>query len=153
MKARIQKAQKLVAAADLDCYLVTHLPHIRYLCGFSGSNAMLLIGRRGADFFTDSRYAEQIRSEVKGARKHVPPGGNLVGSIAELPIMKKGYPRIGIQPRHMTVAAHAALGKQLGGALLVSHDHLIDSLTLVKDKSEIENIRKVPTSTPRRTAG
>ena len=38
MTARIRKLQNAIKKAHLESYLVTHLPHIRYLCGFSGSN-------------------------------------------------------------------------------------------------------------------
>ena len=75
MKSRIRELQQQLSGADLDCYLVTHLPHIRYLCGYSGSNALLLVTPKRADFFTDNRYTEQIRTEVKGVTKHVPAGG------------------------------------------------------------------------------
>lgn len=142
MKSRIQKIQKALSSADLDCYLVTHLPHIRYLCGFSGSNALLLVRAKRADFFTDSRYAEQIRTEVKGVSRHVPAGGNLIAKLAELPLFAKGHPRMGFQPRHLNVDQHTVLTQKLGGALLVPHDHLVDSLTWVKNPQETDYIRK-----------
>lgn len=149
MKSRIRELQKSLAGADLDCYLVTHLPHIRYLCGYSGSNALLHITARGADFFTDSRYAEQIRTEVKGVFKHVPQGGDLVARLADLPVFAKGHPRVGFQPRHLCVERHTVLAGALKGALLVPHDHLVDSLTLVKDQKELDSIRKATEITDR----
>ena len=50
---------------DLDCLLVTHLPNVRYLCGFTGSAAALLILAGGAFLFTDGRYRTQAKAEVK----------------------------------------------------------------------------------------
>jgi Xaa-Pro aminopeptidase len=142
MKSRINALQKSLVGADLDGYLVSHLPHIQYLCGFSGSNALLLVTPRRADFFTDNRYTEQIRTEVKGTRKNVPTDGDLVAMMAALPMFSKGHPRIGFQPRHTTIDRHAMLSGKLNGALLVPHDHLVDALTLIKDKKETDSIRK-----------
>ena len=142
MKSRILELGKALSSADLDCYLVTHLPHIRYLCGYSGSNALLLATPRRADFYTDNRYTEQIRTEVKGVSKHIPADGNLIAKLAKLPVFAKGHPRMGFQPRHLNVEQHTVLTQKLGGALLVPHDHMVDSLTLVKNPQETDYIRK-----------
>ena len=51
-----------------DAFLVSHLPNIRYLCGFTGSAALLLVEQSSATLFTDSRYTFQAREEVSNAR-------------------------------------------------------------------------------------
>lgn len=64
-----QKAfQKTIEGEELDGFIVTHPANLRYLCGYSGSNGLLLFlgGRRV--FFTDGRYTQQAREEVRGAR-------------------------------------------------------------------------------------
>jgi Xaa-Pro aminopeptidase len=48
----------------LDGLLVTHLPNIRYLTGFSGSAALLLILRDSTILVTDFRYAAQATLEA-----------------------------------------------------------------------------------------
>jgi Xaa-Pro aminopeptidase len=142
MKQRIQKAQKLLTDADLDLYLVNHLPHVRYLCGYSGSNGLLLLSRKGAEFYTDSRYSEQIKKEVRGARKFVPASGQLIGALAESRLLKSGHPRIGIQSRYLNLEAYNRLSEALDGALLVPHDGLVEPLTTIKDSDELERIEK-----------
>ncbi len=57
----------LLAAEGHDALLVTHLPNIRYLTGFTGSAALLLVSRDRAVLFTDFRYATQAPSEVGDA--------------------------------------------------------------------------------------
>src|SRR5690606_7492178 len=59
--------RELVGAADLDALLVTDLRNIRYLTGFTGSNAALLLhagGEQDTVFCTDGRYTTQAASEV-----------------------------------------------------------------------------------------
>ena len=48
--------------------LVTHLPNVRYLSGFSGSNAVLVVGPSPADDLigTDGRYVDQVAAESPG---------------------------------------------------------------------------------------
>ena len=142
MKLRIEKAQKRLVELDLDAYLVSHLPHVRYLCGFSGSNGLLLIGRKGAEFYTDGRYAQQVRTEVKGAKKIIPKNGDLMAQAAASSLIGKGRPRLGFQGRYFTIAAHDALKAKLTKALLVAQDDLVEPLTTIKDKKEIELTEK-----------
>jgi Xaa-Pro aminopeptidase len=51
-------------AEGLDGLLVTHLPNIRYLTGFTGSAALLLLRREASILISDFRYAAQAPTEV-----------------------------------------------------------------------------------------
>ncbi len=66
--SRLKKFERTLVDAALDGFIVTHPANLRYLCGYTGSNGLLLLlaGRRV--FFTDGRYTEQAREEVRGAR-------------------------------------------------------------------------------------
>ena len=66
--ARQKKLREQLASAGLDALLVSHLPNIRYLCGFTGSAGFLLVAEAGSVFFTDVRYDTQAREQVKGAK-------------------------------------------------------------------------------------
>ena len=73
--ARRQKTfQQTLVDEELDGFVVTHAANLRYLCGYTGSNGLLLFlaGRRV--FFTDGRYTEQAREEVQGARVVIAKG-------------------------------------------------------------------------------
>jgi Xaa-Pro aminopeptidase len=54
-------------AEGIDGLLVTHLPNIRYLTGFSGSAALLLVRPNATVLITDFRYASQAPVEVGAA--------------------------------------------------------------------------------------
>ena len=61
------RRRALVARLDelgVDALLITRLLHTRYLTGFTGSNAQVLLRPNGALFLTDGRYTEQSRREV-----------------------------------------------------------------------------------------
>src|SRR5271157_2340064 len=65
---RLKKFERTLTEHNLDGFAVTHPANLRYLCGYTGSNGLLLFlaGRRV--FFTDGRYTEQAHEEVKGAQ-------------------------------------------------------------------------------------
>ena len=52
----------------IDSLLVTHLPDVRYLCGFTGSSAYLAITANRAAMFTDGRYTTQAAQETSAAK-------------------------------------------------------------------------------------
>src|ERR1700754_2553124 len=66
--ARKRRAAGAAKAAGVDGLLVTHLPDVRYLCGFTGSNAALVIAGGRAVLFTDGRYTAQAKDEAAGTR-------------------------------------------------------------------------------------
>ncbi|MGB7987455.1 MAG: aminopeptidase P family N-terminal domain-containing protein, partial [Terracidiphilus sp.] len=64
---RIGLLRRRLTKAGLHGLLVTHLPDLRYLSGFTGSSAALAVTRRAARLFTDGRYVAQAAEEVSAA--------------------------------------------------------------------------------------
>jgi Xaa-Pro aminopeptidase len=61
---RLAALRESLTAAHLDGLLLTSLPNVRYLTGFSGTNALLLVSTRDTLLITDFRYDTQVRDEV-----------------------------------------------------------------------------------------
>ncbi len=61
---RQRRVREALQESRLGALLVTHLPNIRYLCGFSGSSGSLLVSPEESVFFTDGRYTQQAKAEV-----------------------------------------------------------------------------------------
>ena len=65
---RLRSLRRQMKQRGIDSLLVTHLPDVRYLCGFTGSNAYLAITAKRAAMFTDGRYTTQARQETSAAK-------------------------------------------------------------------------------------
>jgi Xaa-Pro aminopeptidase len=63
-----------MAARRIPALLITHLPDVRYLCGFTGSNAALAITQKAALLVTDGRYSTQAAVEVSSAEVRIARG-------------------------------------------------------------------------------
>ena len=63
-RARQEALLAAIAADGLDALLVTSLPNIRYLTGFSGSAALVIVARADVVLVTDFRYEEQAAAEA-----------------------------------------------------------------------------------------
>jgi Xaa-Pro aminopeptidase len=62
--SRLARLRESLAASHLDALLVSALPNVRYLTGFSGSNALVLVTASEALLLTDFRYSAQVKLEV-----------------------------------------------------------------------------------------
>ncbi len=66
-RRRREALRELLPAAGVDALLVTDLVNVRYLTGFTGSNAALLVhvdGDTASRLCTDGRYRAQVAAEV-----------------------------------------------------------------------------------------
>src|SRR3984893_5191592 len=142
--ARQKRLREQLASSGLDALLVSHLPNIRYLCGFTGSAGFLLVTEAGSVFFTDVRYDTQARGEVKGAkviiaRKAVLTAlGEWIGGRGK---RTKGW-TVGIEAEHMTVAERKRLADLLpSGLRLKNAPALVERARMVKEDSELVSIR------------
>lgn len=61
---RLHVLRSELSGSGLDGLLISHLPNVRYLSGFSGSSAQLLMLPERSVLFTDFRYEEQASDEV-----------------------------------------------------------------------------------------
>jgi len=137
---RQRRLRQLLEDNKLDAILVTHLPNVRYLCGFTGSAAALILGKRTL-FFTDGRYTEQAREQVKGARIGITRGAALTGATEALTALKSS--RVGVEADHVTMGTHINFRKTLPKAIRLRPTHgLVEQLRLVKDADELRLIRE-----------
>ncbi len=119
--------------------LVTHLPDIRWLCGFTGSNAALAITAAKAVLFTDGRYTVQAREETRGARVVIAKKPALREACALLESLTK---RASYDPEHTTVAVLSMMRSAVGAKARRSFftalaRPLISELRMVKDAEEL----------------
>lgn len=143
-QGRLQQIQGELPRHKLDYVLVTHLPNIRYLCGFSGSAGVLVIGTTSSTFFTDGRYTTQARDEVKGSRVVVGNKAPLLSAAEWIARAGKGRRRlVGIEGESMTVAGEHRLAALLGRSVrLRQAPNVIERMRMTKDADELARIRK-----------
>lgn len=138
---RIEAVRQLAKKENLDGFIVTDLKQIRYLTGFSGSSALLVIAPRKALFFTDFRYKEQSAKQVKGAKVHIAKGP-AINALKDFPEIGGKNARIGYYAPATTVEVLKQFEKSLPDCLWIAADSVVAELGWVKEKDELDNIRK-----------
>jgi Xaa-Pro aminopeptidase len=144
-KGRLRRLQQALSENKLDALLVTHLPNIRYLAGFTGSAGVLLLTEGQVLFFTDGRYTTQAKHEVKGAKTVIAKKLPLLAATERLRDHRRDSGsslHVGIESDHLTVAARDQLRGYLPAAFrLKSAPPLIEEARMQKDDDEIARIR------------
>ncbi|MEN9979698.1 MAG: Xaa-Pro peptidase family protein [candidate division WOR-3 bacterium] len=145
MEKRIAQLQKQLVRERLDGIIISGLNNIRYLCGYTGSNGMMIVTRRAAVFYTDFRYQEQIKTEVRGCDKKILER-DLYSSfpVAELKRMlgSKPSPRIGVEEGNLSLARFRMLRRQLKGVRLIPVRDLVLELRRSKSRPELARMQR-----------
>jgi len=140
-RLRQQNLRDHLATTQFDALLVSHLPNIRYLCGFTGSSGLLLVEESGSVFFTDVRYDTQAHAEVKGA-KVVIARQAVLSAAADRIAALRGKQVIAIEADHVTVSDRKRLNNLLPTHLrLKNASSLVERARMVKDEDELAVIR------------
>ncbi len=143
--ARLAKLRASLAGSELDALLVSSLPNVRYLTGFSGSNALVVVSATECVLLTDFRYATQVKAEVAADAHVVIEQSSLWTRLwAELRA-RKGLQVIAFESAHVTHQESARLvGDHAEGGAWKWRPavNLVEVLRETKDASELACIRE-----------
>lgn len=136
--ARRDRLRNALHQQRVDALLVTALPNVRYLSGFTGSNGVLLLTPERALLFTDPRYLtqapQQSDCEVKIA------GGPLTAEIAKW-IKRLKLRVLGFERNRISYDEHSRLRDALAGIRLKPVVDAVETLRMVKSEVESGTIR------------
>jgi Xaa-Pro aminopeptidase len=142
--ARVAALREILAAEHLDGLVVTNLVNIRYLTGFTGSAALVLLTKKRCLFVTDGRYQTQSAQQLSAARVRA---DLVVGRLdAQRDAVMKAASRlgrIGLEATDVTWAQQREMaGEWFSGSEVVPTEGLVERLRLVKDDGELARIER-----------
>ncbi len=152
--SRIDRLRKLMGGNDIEALLVGDLVNIRYLTGFSGSAALLLITHDGALLTTDSRYEMQVKEETAGIAAS--DALEIVTSSPSMPdeqkdaitetVRSSGIDSLSLEADRITWAAQQQWAELFAEneleVSLTPQTGLVGQLRLIKDSNEIALIER-----------
>jgi Xaa-Pro aminopeptidase len=142
LSSALEQRRAGVAAAlkreRVGAFLTTALPNVRYLSGFTGSNAALLVSPDGALLFTDPRYQTQAGEETDCAVKI--SKGPLLKEIG-LAVKRLRLRSLAFEQSRISFDEYAHLKDALNGVRLKPSHNLVEALRMLKSSAEIATIR------------
>lgn len=137
--ARAGKVRALFEETGCDALLVSRLVNIRWLTGFTGSAALLLLGPDSLLFVTDGRYDEQSHQQLAaaGVGADIVIGGTAAAQRDAVVDAAGGFARLGLEADAVTWAQQRRYaGEWFPEAELIATEGLVDGRRIVKDGGE-----------------
>lgn len=136
--SRRERFLPVLQEAPAHAFLVTGLPNVRYLSGFTGSNAALLITTDRALLFTDPRYqtqaAQESDCEVKIAK------GPLTKELSKW-VKRLRLKSLAFEKNRISFDEYQQLKETVEGVRLKPVSGAVEFLRTIKSASEIARIR------------
>ena len=139
---RLGRLRPLIAGAGCDALLVTNLTNIRYLTGFTGSAATLLVRSDEIVFVTDGRYGDQAPAQLSAARVEVRIEVTSTEQQKLLTAAAQGVERLGLEAVSVTWSQLRSFETSFAGIELAPTDGLVEQLRIVKDDGELDRMRR-----------
>lgn len=150
---RLERVRRRLDEENLDAFLVTHGPNIRYLTNFQGTSASLLVSGNVCYLVTDGRYLTAARELIESI--HGPRQTELVSVIHKYEetlgslLVSSNVVRVGFEAARMTVRTHSSLSAALEQALtggravpvLVPTTRVVEQVRALKDDYELATLR------------
>jgi len=136
----LKNLRKALREQELDAIVITRPESQRYLSGFTGGEALLLITQKQALLLTDFRYYEQVAEEA--------PAFQLVKLEKKLPAVFKGLfhdcdvKTVGFESTHVSYSDYHAWKAGTRGTKWIATKDVVEDLRMIKDPGELVTIRK-----------
>jgi Xaa-Pro aminopeptidase len=138
---RLPRLRAELDGAGCDALLVTHLTNIRYLTGFTGSAALLLVLPDETVFVSDGRYGDQASEQLGSAGVEASIAITNTEQRARLTDAVAGIARLGLEADAVTWTSQRRYADEwFDGIELVPTTGLVERLRVVKDPGEIARI-------------
>ncbi len=148
---RLARVRQRIAAADIDALLVSHLPNVRYLTGFDGSSADLVVTGDRLHFITDFRYvtvAESLLADASGLDATLVIVDRSYDETVRETLQRLGAARIGVEADHLKLRRYrwlhgppTAASPETPTLDLVATERIVEGARLLKDDHEIALMR------------
>lgn len=136
--SRLERIRLKMQVEKLNAFIVASPENRRYMSGFTGTSAMLVITLEKAYLLTDFRYIQQATAQAPDFQV-VKTGSDIYASLTAL-APKTG--KIGFEEESTTYADYLNLKEALPQAELIPQSKILSELRSIKDAGELEHIRQ-----------
>ncbi len=139
---RRKKLRKRLRKCGADALLVTNFTNVTYLTGFTGDDSYLLVTKNGQVLLSDFRYITQLEAECPGLELNIRTSGvPMLDRIGQV-VKQTKTSLLGFEASAMPVALRDTIAGKLTRTRLVPTTGLVEALRMIKDKSEIQQLRQ-----------
>lgn len=135
---RIERLKKYMNDLDIDSVIICKPENRRYISGFTGTSGYVIITTKGRYIATDFRYLEQVSKQCEGFNIiELNSSHSIFDVLKELKVR-----RLGIEDDFVTLQFVKKLEEKCNEISIVPLNGAIENIRMIKDKDEINLIRK-----------
>lgn len=138
---RREQLARHLGSEGLDTLLISSPVNVTYLTGFSGDSSVLVLTRDRVLLVSDMRYTTQIAEECPGLDTHIRGPDQKLPEAVALVLSRLGGRTVGFESAAMTVADFETLSGLAPGLDWKGVPDRVEGLRMVKDPSEIAQVR------------
>jgi Xaa-Pro aminopeptidase len=139
---RRKRLARLLKDEGVDAFLISNPVNVTYLTGFSGDSSYLVLAKRQTVLVSDGRFVEQIAEECPGLEAHIRTMKQSTPQAVSDVLKKLGLRSVGFESAHLSVAELESFRDLAPGLDWKAGRDRVEKLRLIKDPSEIEQIRE-----------
>ena len=136
---RINKLREKFSSYNIAGIYITNITNVRYLTGFTGSAGSVLILEKEAYFFTDGRYTEQVKDQVKNCKIYI-TGSSHIKEIEFQKLLPKNS-SIGFEAEHISYSGFQVLKTAFACVRWVETKSVVELIAAIKDLGEINSLK------------
>lgn len=140
--SNVARLRQRMIEAGTSALLISHVPNVQWLTGFTGSAGSVILTPDNGVFLTDSRYTIQAGEEVADLPVRTFANPVRQADFLALNARHLGLTRLGFERDCVTYGAYEDWQRAFGDIALFPHEDLIASLRAVKTADEIAKIRR-----------
>ena len=139
---RRRKLLRKLKPVGAEAILVTDIINVRYLTGFTGSSAYLLLGSEHQRLLSDTRYQTQLADECPDLEVVIRTASSTMLDSVHDVVGECRINNLAVETHRLVKSEYDQLQSRLAGATLIATTGLVEQLRAIKDKLEIEAIRR-----------
>ena len=136
---RLDLLKQKISSRNLNGIYITNLTNVRYLTGFTGSAGSLLVLENKQYFFTDGRYIEQSKNQVKNCDIHIT--GSAHYQEIDSKKLLNNHMNIGFETNYVSVSLYNQLQKTLNNINWEPVGDIVEKIAAIKDDLEIKSLQ------------
>ena len=140
IESRIEKLRVLMKEKKVDSVLISKKENVIYLSGFTGSDAILFITGTKKFLITDFRYVIQASQECR--QYDIREYKISIEDEIKLLVIENEVSNVGIEERDLTHFQYDKIKNKIPDIAIIYFGENLDSLRIIKDEEELENIKK-----------
>lgn len=139
---RRDRLRAAIKQAGCEAMLVTSELNVGYLTGFGGDSSYLLVHGKGELMLTDSRYETQIQEECPGLGFESRTSRVPMLELLEKIVGSHRFKSLMVEGDSLTLNQFASFEQKLSQTTLVASSAIVEQLRMIKDKDELQEIRR-----------